>query len=188
MPGGVPPTYKENDVMNVKRTVTVESSPEELYNFWHNFENLPRFMQHLESVQVTGDGRSHWKAKAPLGQTVEWDAQVTEDEPNRLIGWHSLEGADVQNSGTVRFTPATGGRGTVVQVEMQYDAPGGPLGVLLAKLFNEEPGQQVFEDLRAFKQVIETGEVVRSDATLSGTRLKQRPGQPPETWPLTESV
>ncbi|HEX8228971.1 MAG TPA: SRPBCC family protein [Chloroflexia bacterium] len=173
--------------MNVRKTVTINRSAEELYNFWHNFENLPRFMQHLESVQVTTDGLSHWKAKAPVGQTVEWDARITEDEPNRLIGWQSLEGADVQNSGTVTFAPATGGRGTVVQVNMQYDAPGGPLGVLIAKLFNEEPDMQVFEDLRAFKQVMETGEVVLSDATLSGTRLKQRPGQPPETWPLPES-
>ncbi|MEA2574316.1 MAG: hypothetical protein QOH93_1614 [Chloroflexia bacterium] len=174
--------------MNVRKTVTINHSPEELYTFWHNFENLPRFMQHLESVQVSGNGRSHWKAKAPAGQTVEWDARVTEDEPNRLIGWQSLEGADVQNSGTVTFTPATGGRGTVVRVDMQYDAPGGPFGALIAKLFNEEPDQQVFEDLRAFKQVMETGEVVRSDATLAGTRMVQRPGQPPETWPLPESA
>jgi uncharacterized membrane protein len=171
--------------MKVKKTVTVMKSPEELYTFWHDFENLPRFMRHLESVQVTGDGRSHWKAKAPAGQTVEWDAEVTEDRPNELIAWRSLEGADVDNSGSVRFMPATGGRGTVVQVELQYDAPGGPLGVLIAKLSGEEPEHQLYDDLRGFKQVMELGEVVLSEATLQGTQLFQRPGRAPEVGATT---
>jgi uncharacterized membrane protein len=173
----------EDKTMRVKKVVTVDSSPQELYSFWHNFENLPRFMRHLEAVQVTGEGRSHWKGKAPAGQTVEWDAEVTEDEPNRLIGWHSLEGADVQNSGTVRFTPATGGRGTWVQVDLDYDPPGGKAGALVAKIFGEEPEKQLYDDLRAFKQVMELGEVVLSEATIESTHLGQRPGRPVETSP-----
>ena len=169
--------------MKVKKVVTVQSSPEELYNFWHNFENLPRFMRHLEAVQVTGPRRSHWVARAPADQTVEWDAEVTEDRPNELRAWRSLPGADVDNSGTVRFYPATGNRGTVVDVDLEYDPPGGKAGALVAKLFGEEPDQQIYDDLRAFKQVIELGEVVLSEATLENTRLPQRPGQPPEKVP-----
>ena len=166
--------------MKVKRVITIESSPEQLYTFWHNFENLPRFMRHLESVQTNGPRRSHWKAKAPANQTVEWDAEITEDRPNELIAWRSLPGADIDNSGYVSFTPATGNRGTVVRVELEYNPPGGKAGALVAKLFGEEPDQQIYDDLRAFKQVIELGEVVLSEATLENTRLPQRPGQAPE--------
>ena len=166
--------------MKVKKVVTIDRSPDELYTFWHNFENLPRFMRHLEAVQVTGDTRSHWKVKGPADKSVEWDAEITEDIPNELIAWRSLEGADVPNSGTVRFTPATGGRGTWVHVELEYDPPGGKLGALVAKIFGEEPEKQVYDDLRAFKQVMELGEVVLSDATIESTNLIQRPGQPPE--------
>jgi uncharacterized membrane protein len=165
--------------MEVKKSITINSSPETVYQFWRNFENLPRFMYHLESVRMTGDGRSHWVAKAPAGSTVEWDAEMTEDRPNELISWRSLEGASVENSGTVRFERGPGGRGTVVRVELNYDPPGGAVGAGIAKLFGEEPEQQIKDDLRRFKQVIETGEVVRSDGSLQGTgAVAQQPGQP----------
>ncbi|MGB7923327.1 MAG: SRPBCC family protein, partial [Pyrinomonadaceae bacterium] len=165
--------------IQVKKSIAINRSPEELYSFWRDFENLPRFMNHLESVRTTGEGRSHWVAKAPAGTTVEWDAEITEDRPNELIAWRSLEGSDVANSGSVRFERATGGRGTFVRVEIDYDPPGGVIGAGIAKLFGEEPEQQVGADLRRFKQVMETGEVVLSDATLPGTGLtEQRPGQP----------
>jgi uncharacterized membrane protein len=163
----------------VRKSIVVNSTPEELYQFWHDFENLPRFMRHLESVRVTGGGRSHWVAKAPAGTTVEWDAEITDDRPGELIAWRSLEGADVDNAGSVRFERAPGGRGTIVKVEIDYSPPGGLVGAAVAKLFGEEPAQQVDADLRRFKQVIETGEVVLSDATLPGTGLtEQRPAQP----------
>lgn len=165
--------------IHVKKYITINRSPEELYQFWHNLENLPRFMHHLEAVQVQGDRRSHWRAKAPAGMTVEWDAEITEDQANELIAWQALEGADIPNTGSVRFKPAPGNRGTVVTVELHYDAPGGKIGAAIAKLFGEEPEQQVQDDLRAFKQVMETGEVVRSDGSLWGPRLTQRPAQPP---------
>lgn len=164
--------------MNLVQAVTINRSAAELYNYWHDFQNLPRFMNHLEEVQATGPGRSHWRAKAPAGKTVEWDAEIIEDHPGEYIAWRSLEGADVPNAGAVRFLPAATGRGTVVQVELRYDPPGGPVGSAVAKLFGEEPTRQVWEDLHRFKQVMETGEVVRSDAALEGMGSSQRPGQP----------
>jgi uncharacterized membrane protein len=153
---------------HVAKSVTIKRSPEELYTFWRNFENLPQFMYHLEEVQVRGSGRSHWKAKAPAGTTVEWDAEVTDDRPNERIAWRSLPGADVANSGSVEFRPAPGNRGTQVHVQLQYDPPAGKLGKLVAKLFGEEPSQQVGDDLRRLKQVMEVGEVVRSEASPEG--------------------
>jgi len=168
--------------VDVHAAITLNRPVAEVYEFWHNFENLPRFMRHLESVRVhDGEGRrSHWRAKAPAGLSVEWDAVMTEDRPNELIGWRTVENSDVPNEGVVRFKQAPGGRGTEVEVKMQYLAPGGPLGVAIARLFGEEPSQQVHSDLRRFKQIMETGEVVVSAATVDGPTLIQRPAQPPE--------
>lgn len=165
--------------MDVTKVITVNRPAEDLYRFWRDFENLPTFMFHLESVHVTGDRRSHWKAKAPAGSAVEWDAEITEKVPNQLIAWRSLEGADVNNTGSVRFTPAPYGRGTEVRIELHYDPPAGVIGANIARLFGEEPGQQVQGDLRAFKQVMETGEVVRSEGNRGNARLMERPAQPP---------
>lgn len=141
--------------IRVRKAITVASSPEEAYSFWRNFENLPRFMTHLESVQVMDDRRSYWKARAPLGATVEWAAEITEDLPNRLIAWRSLEGADVANSGQVTFIPVPGGRAVEVRVDLTYDPPGGLVGATIARLFGEEPSRQVSEDLRRLKLVLE---------------------------------
>lgn len=165
-----------------RTAITVNRPPDEVYRFWHRFENLPTFMHHLQSVETVGEGRSHWVAKAPAGKTVSWDAEVVEDIPNELIAWSSLEGADVPNSGSVRFAAAPGGRGTEVSVEVEYRPPGGSMGAAVARLFGEEPVQQMKDDIRRFKQVIETGEVVRSDGTPEGTRTQrqffQREAQP----------
>jgi uncharacterized membrane protein len=162
-----------------KKVITVGRSPEECYRFWHDFENLPRFMWHLESVQVTGPSRSHWRARAPHG-SVEWDAETVEDRPNELIAWRALPGSDVESSGYVRFRPAPGDRGTEVEVEIRYVPPAGAVGRAVAKLTGEEPLQQVGDDLRRFKQVLETGEVIVSDATVRGNGFPQRPARPPE--------
>lgn len=168
--------------MEVHKSITINRPAEELYRFWRDFENLPQFMKHLDSVQVHADGlRSHWRANAPAGTTVEWDAEMVEDRPGEMIAWKSLDNADVENAGSVRFEPAPGGRGTIVRVQMTYRPPGGKVGALVAKLFGEEPEQQVGEDLRRFKQVIETGEVVRSDGTVTRTSAGpwgERPAQP----------
>jgi uncharacterized membrane protein len=169
----------ERSAKHVTKSIVINSTAEELYQYWRELENLPRFMRHLESVKVTGEGRSHWVAKGPAGSSVEWDAEVTEDRPNELIAWRSLEGSQVYNAGSVRFEEATGKRGAIVTVEFDYDPPGGLLGVVAAKLSGEEPYGQLQDDLRRFKQIIEVGEVVLSDATLPGTGLsEQRPAQP----------
>ncbi len=171
--------------MHVKASVTVNRSPHEAYRYWRDLANLPRFMQHLDSVQVISGTRSHWRSKAPIGRTVEWDAEIVADQPDEHIAWRSLEGANVANDGAVRFAPAPADRGTEVRVELRYDPPGGALGDRIAKLFGEHPDQQVRDDLRRFKQVLETGEVVRSAATPEGTnalrQLLQRAGQPMPT-------
>jgi len=163
-------------------SVTVNKSPEEVYAFWRDLENLPTFMLHLQHVSEDGDGRTHWVANAPVRRKVTWDAEITGDEPGRRISWKSLPGADVDNSGTVHFAPAPGGRGTEVRVVMHYDVPGGRVGRVLAKVFGEEPEQQVRDDLRRFKQVMETGDIVRTDGLPHGTdarhQLAQRPAQP----------
>jgi uncharacterized membrane protein len=154
--------------IKVEKSVTINKSPEELYSFWRRFENLPRFMNHLESVTTTGESRSHWVAKAPAGSTVEWDAEIYNEKENELIAWRSLDGADVDNAGSVRFEPSAGGRGTTVRVTLRYDPPGGAIGAAIAKLFGENPEQQIDEDLRRFKQVMEIGEVVTTEGQPSG--------------------
>ena len=158
------------------KALTVNRPPAEVYGFWRQLENLPRFMRHLESVQDLGSGRSRWKVKGPAGSTVEWDAEIVEDRPSELIAWRSLPGASVENGGFVRFRPAPGGKGTEVKVHLEYHPPGGRLGSTIAALFGEEPGQQLQEDLRRFKQVMETGEISRSDA--SEGWLGMKPGRP----------
>ena len=149
------------------QTIAVNKTPEECYQFWRNFENLPRFMEHVESVKALGDGKYHWVVKAPAGMTVEWDAELTQDSPSR-IAWQSLPGADVTNSGSVEFGKATAGHGTIVKAIIHYDPPGGKLGSAVAKLFGEEPSIQAKMDLRRFKAVIETGEVPTTEGQSSG--------------------
>jgi uncharacterized membrane protein len=149
--------------VQVERATTISRPIEDVYQFWKNFENFPQFMRHLESVQVTGDRRSRWCAKGPAGTRVEWDAETIRDDENEWIAWRSLEGSDVQNSGSVRFRPAPGARGTEVRVQLQYTPPGGAVGRSVAWLFGEEPDQQIHEDLHRFKQLMETGEIPLSD-------------------------
>ena len=165
---GVNTADPEAPGIRVRKSVTVNASPEELYRFWRRFENLPRFMKHLESVQELGGGRSHWVAKAPAGKTIEWDAEITAEEENRRIAWRSTPDAEVSNAGEVRFAPAPGGRGTEITVSLEYNPPGGVIGAAVAKLFGEEPQQQVSEDLRRFKQVIEAGETPTTEGQPHG--------------------
>ena len=149
----------------IARSITVRQPREEVYAFWRRLENLPRFMEHLESVRTIDERHSHWRAAAPAGMSVEWDAEIVIDRPNELIAWRSMPGSAVPNSGQVRFVGAPGHRGTEVHVELLYTPPAGRLGVIAAKLLGEEPGQQVAADLRRFKQVLETGEIVYSGRT-----------------------
>jgi uncharacterized membrane protein len=143
--------------IHVQSAVTINRSREDLYRFWRNFENLPKVMYHLESVHVTSDGRSHWIAKGPGNKPIKWQAEITEDRPNESISWRTLPGACVEHQGTVRFEPATGGRGTVVRASFDYKAHTGILGATLAKLMRREPGQELHDSLRYFRQLMETG-------------------------------
>ncbi|RCJ38523.1 cyclase [Nostoc punctiforme NIES-2108] len=157
-----------NQPIKVEKTVTINKSAEELYRFWHNFENLPTFMKHLKSVKVHNEKRSHWIANAPLDNSVEWDADILEDRENEFISWASVEGADVDNSGFVRFKKAPGDRGTEVKVVLEYNPPGGALTATLAKLFGEEPEQQIGDELRRFKMLMEAGEIATTEGQPSG--------------------
>lgn len=139
----------------VKKDITVRAPVDVVYAAWHNFENLPRFMDNLQEVRVVSGGRSHWKAKGPLGRAAEWDAEMTLDEPGRAIGWRSIGDASITTAGRVNFEQA--GDSTRIDVTIQYDAPGGPLGDVVAKIFSN-PDKQVAEDLQRFRDAIERGE------------------------------
>ncbi|MBD2446511.1 SRPBCC family protein [Nostoc sp. FACHB-152] len=159
-----------NKPIKVEKTVTINKPADELYRFWHNFEQLPTFMKHLQSVKVYDAKRSHWVASAPLGNNVEWDAEILEDRENEFISWASVEGADIDNSGFVRFKKAPGDRGTEVKVVLEYNIPGGGLTAALAKLFGEEPEQQIGDDLRRFKMLMEAGEIATTEGQPTGRR------------------
>ena len=171
--------------MELTASTTIAKPAQEVYQFWSQLDRLPTFMAHVDEVRVTGQGRSHWRASAPFGRRVEWDAETTEDVPGERMSWRSVEGADVANDGTVRFRPAPGDRGTEVHVTLHYDMPAGPLGQAVARYFGEEPHQQLDDDLRRFKQVMETGEVVRSEGAPGGKRARKEFPQHPAR-PLTE--
>ena len=156
--------------IRVRKAITIDRSPAELYRFWRDIENLPRFMAHLESVRELDQRRSYWKVRAPLGTTVEWTAEIVEDRPDELISWRSVEGAQVPNSGVVRFVPTPGGRGAEVHLEITYSPPAGAVGAAIARLFGKEPGQQVDGDLRRLKQVLEVGERVPGEPRPDASR------------------
>lgn len=154
---GIRPTSSrphERRKIEVVRSIRIDRTVDVVYGFWRDLENLPRFMAHLESVEVTGGGRSHWRARAPAGGVVEWDAELTSERPNELLAWRSVPGAEIENGGSVRFIPVS--TGTEVVVTLRYDPPGGLLGATVAKLFGEEPGQQVEDDLRRLKRELES--------------------------------
>jgi uncharacterized membrane protein len=158
------PLGRAPEGVQVRKTITVNRPVEEVYRFFRHFENLPKFMMHLESVSSSGR-TSHWKARGPAHVGVEWDAEIVQDIPGELIAWRSTTGS-VANQGAVRFRVAPGNRGTEVHVHLRYDPPLGEAGATLAKLFGQEPGQQIAGDLRRFKQLMETGSVMHSDASV----------------------
>jgi uncharacterized membrane protein len=158
-PGDTRAALRGSRGVNVLESVTINRPLEELYRFWRNLENLPQFMRHLESVEKVTDTISHWRAKGPAGKVVEWDAEIHNEVPNQLIGWRSLEGADVVSAGSVNFDAAAGGRGTRVTVHLQYSPPGGKVGAAVARLFGRDAETEIREDLRRFKQIVEAGEV-----------------------------
>ena len=149
------PCQKGVKGIKVEQTVSINKQAEELYQFWRNFENLPRIMKHLKAVQIIDQRRSHWVVKAPAGTTVEWDAEIIKEEENHMIAWRSLANAEVKNAGSVYFEPDARGRGTIVRVILNYEPPAGRIGAAIAKIFGEEPAQQIEDDLQRFKKIIE---------------------------------
>ncbi|MDP1847831.1 MAG: SRPBCC family protein [Solirubrobacteraceae bacterium] len=180
--GDGPPAGEIEQPVQVTAAITVRRDRAELYALWRDFERFPDFMAHLDDVRATGTTTSHWKARGPLGMTVEWDAEIIDDVPGERIAWRSVEGSKIDNSGTVRFVDAPGDQGTELHVHMRYSPPAGAVGATIAKIFGEEPAIGLKDDLRRFKNIAETGEIVRSDGSPEGTlgrrQLKQRPAHP----------
>ncbi|GII94183.1 SRPBCC family protein [Sinosporangium siamense] len=174
-------TAKARGPLQVRASIVINKPREEVYRFWRDLENLPSFMVHLDSVRAINQRRSRWKAKGPIVD-LEWEAEIIEDRAGDLIAWRSVPGVGVSTDGLVGFTDGPGGRGTVVDVSLEYGAPGRKLAAAVARMFGEHPEQQVRDDLRRLKQVMETGEVVRSEGSPEGHRalrqLRQRPAQP----------
>jgi len=163
------------ETRTVRRSITIGRPPAEVFRFWRDFQNLPRFLAHLESVAVLDARRSRWRVRGPVGSSFEWNAEIIDERDDELISWRSIGGSEAQNSGVVRFRPAPGGRGTEVHVEATYDPPAGAFGRLVALAAGEEPGQQIEGDLRRLKQVLEIGEVIESDASIHRGRHPARP-------------
>ncbi|MBN3883450.1 MAG: SRPBCC family protein [Nostoc sp. JL34] len=164
-----------NQRIKVEKTLTINKPVEELYRFWRNFDNLPRFIKHLKEVRVYDEKRSHWISKGFLNESVEWDVVITEDRENELIAWTSVEGAAIETSGRVHFKPAPGDRGTEVKTIREFTPPGGAIGAALAKpvadiakLFGEDPELQIKEDLRRFKMLMEAGEIATTEGQPRG--------------------
>lgn len=153
--------------VRVDESITIDKPAEELFRFWRNFENLPGVMKNVRSVTVDGN-RSHWVVTAPAGRTIEWDAEIVNEIENQVIGWQSLEGSTVDVAGSVRFEPAHSGHGTVVKISLQYNPPAGYLGAAVAKLFGDDPGTLIAEDLRRLKQLMETGEIATTEGQPRG--------------------
>jgi uncharacterized membrane protein len=141
---------------------------DELYHFWRNLENLPRFMSHLERVVDLGNNHSHWVAKGPAGMPVEWDAEIINEVPDTVIGWRSLAGSDVVTAGSVNFEPLDSGRATQVTVHLQYAPPAGPVGKWIAQLFGSDPATAIRQDLRRLQQGLPMGPLDDSGAPRRG--------------------
>jgi uncharacterized membrane protein len=149
--------------IKLKKSILIDRPAADLYSFWRHFGNLPRIADILESVEVLDDMRSRWTISAPGEIPVQWDAEVTKDISNEMIGWRSMEGSPIETAGYVRFEPAPGERGTLVRVALEYGLPAGRIGAIVASLFGKRPGAHVEEMLRRFKQVMETGESVTDE-------------------------
>jgi uncharacterized membrane protein len=160
--------------VHVFESITINRPASELFRFWRDFSNLPRFMEHLDDVRVISPIRSVWTAKAPVGMRVKWEADIINEIEGELIGWQSTENADVATAGSVRFIPSDNG-GTEIVVHLQYEPPAGKLGSLVASMFGEEPSQQIRSDLRRLKLMLETDDVPRRAPANPTTRQEPMP-------------
>lgn len=164
------PVKDRTGVLHVKKSLDVNCSPEKCYRFWRDVENFPRFMPHVERVEPIDATHSNWQVRGPFRQTFQWRAALTSDIPGQQLGWQTTSGSEVTHTGVVRFSPAPGHRGTRVELEFTFHPPLGKAGVMLARLTGEEPSQQLSEDLRRFKQLIETGEIPTTIGQPAGQR------------------
>jgi len=154
----------------LEQSSIIDKPPSECYAFWRDLRNLPRFMPMLQSVEDLGSGKSRWVLKGPAGVHLEWEAQITRDEPARLIGWRSLPNSHIAHAGVVRFEPAPGNRGTIVRIVAHYQPLMTLSGKRFARFLHANPDARVREDLRRFKQLLETGEVATTAGQPSGPR------------------
>ncbi|MEK6556093.1 MAG: SRPBCC family protein [Bdellovibrionota bacterium] len=148
--------------------VTINQPQQLIYSFFRNFENLSLFMKDLKSVIMKTDRVSHWIIRLKNGMEVAWDAQVTAERPGEMIGWQSLEGSEVETSGSIWFSPAPAGRGTVVSLTMDFKIPGGPLTEVITMFTGEDPESLAHINLRRLKAFLETGEVPTTEGQPSG--------------------
>jgi uncharacterized membrane protein len=148
----------------------VNASPADAYRLWHDFSNLPRFMAHLESVRVLDDRRSEWTAKGPFDSLLRWNAEITDDQPDRRISWRSLPGSQISASGSVEFQPDPQGRGCFVRANVEYSDPLGQAGHAVMAALGKHPNFVVKEDLRRFKALLEAGEVPTTAGQTHGPR------------------
>lgn len=157
--------------IHVEQSCLIGKPAAELYAFWRDLTNLPTFMSHLERVEILDERRSRWTAKAPriAGGTITWEAEITHDQPGELIAWRSLPGSQVTTVGEIRFARAPGNRGTEVRARMDYVPPAGRVGHWVASLFGENPRRQMHDDLRAFRQLMELGEIPTTVGQSRGT-------------------
>jgi len=168
--------------VHIERSIIVRAPIDEVFRFWRNFENLPRFMKHLVAVRESEDGTYRWVAKAPVG-TVEWDAEIIEEHVPWMISWRSMPGSQIENAGSVHFTPAPGGDGTEVTVTLAYKPPAGVLGTMIARFRGEEPSIQVRDDLERFKQIMEAGQVWGAVEAGRARQERLRTAHRSETYP-----
>ncbi len=172
--------------VTVRTSVTIRVEPSEVYRYWRDLSNLPLFMRHVASV-LEVDGHASWRSHGPLGSELEWESEIVADRPNERLAWRSLEGSGLPNHGCVTFRRASRGRGTEVGLELAFEPPGGRLGAKVARLFQELPEQQLKNDLRRLKQLLETGEIVHSDASIHRGAHPARPPKRNEV-PLVEGL
>jgi uncharacterized membrane protein len=174
--------------LRLRASVTVNAPPDELYRTWRTLEDLPRFMKHVKSVRRTAPLESRWMAVTPAGRTIEWSARITAEEEGRFLSWESLPGSDLVHRGFVRFRPAVGSRGTVVELEMRYEPLSGRPGAAIATLFGKGAELEMLEDLRCFKQLMEAGEIATNEGPSGRSPSEDRPGWRKRRVPLPEKV
>jgi len=154
--------------IRVEESIIIDRPADDIYLFWRDHANLSRFMSEVVEARSADGIHSHWVVEGPLGVTLEWDAEIHNDEPGRLIAWRSLPGSQVATAGSVHFSSAAGGRGTEVRVNQKYDPPGGKLGIGVARLFGKDPDSVTRENLRRLKQLMEAGEIATVQGQSSG--------------------